>query len=236
MIEGAFRNSVLEMATEPQELALETSSAIGDWVTSGLVLLFILLALITMRDFFRLAPALNECMRRWKGNVTLEHSLQLMRSRNFIATCYVIPFCLISDRYDLYDPEYLELLPSWSHVLIMLGIVFGYRILRLFVGIIRRPYRLDLEYYHTAQHTVLNFLLMLVPLLLGTAGISAALHIPDGFTHDAMICEIAIFYLISFIRTAQILDSRCSALTTILYLCALEFVPTGLVIASAVML
>ena len=53
------------------------------------------LFLIFLGTFLRLMPALMNGVIRWKGNLELEDSLQLSKSRNIIAAILYIPLVMV---------------------------------------------------------------------------------------------------------------------------------------------
>ena len=84
-----------------------------------------------------------------------------------------------------------------------------------------------------AHRAIYTFFIILTFIMLVTIG---ATHL-SGAGYDTsrkiIIIEIAVVYGICFIRTGQILTGKCSSISTILYLCALEIIPSGLLVASA---
>ena len=62
------------------------------------------------------------------------------------------------------------------------------------------------------------------------------LHYDEISIRKAILIIITFFYAVAVIRKAQILGSAYGGLSIILYLCALEIVPTGLLIAGCSLL
>jgi len=73
-------------------------------------------------------------------------------------------------------------------------------------------------------------------LMLATIGLLGVCGAPDSVLRPVLYCEMLLSYLLSLLRTGQILAGSFSVLTTILYLCALEFLPTAAMVACAVFL
>ena len=74
-------------------------------VFCGLAVLFTILFLLNMRSFLKIVPSLWDCVVRWKGSLDLEDSIQLSRSRNWIAAILFIPLCMVVYSHGLYEPD-----------------------------------------------------------------------------------------------------------------------------------
>ena len=61
-------------------------------VFCGLAVVLTLLFMLNLKSFLKIAPSLWDCVVRWKGNLDLEDSIQLSRSRNWIAAILFVPF------------------------------------------------------------------------------------------------------------------------------------------------
>ena len=77
-------------------------------VFCALVVFFTLLFLLNLKSLLKITPSLLDCATRWKGNLDLEDSIQLCRSRNWIAAILFVPFCLLVYYNGLYSPEFLQ--------------------------------------------------------------------------------------------------------------------------------
>ena len=72
--------------------------------------------------------------------------------------------------------------------------------------------------------------------MLPTVGILALAGVNDLTVKTVILAETAFIYLVYLIRKSQILSMVCGPLQVFLYLCALEVLPTGLLVASALFL
>ena len=209
-------------------------------VNTVLVILSALACLIWLSDLLRLMPQLLECASRVRPNLSLEHSLHQARSRDFAAFVMLIPFCLLTDRYGLYQPGFIaSLQPEW-HVAALLGVLVGWLLLRKAIAAITlaiRPPRLDSESRSARLKVLYNCFVLTVPLMLLTAFVASFFFkAPDGTVRSILWAEVGLMYLVSLLRGGQILRTGCSALSTFLYLCALELIPVAALVASAVIL
>ena len=65
-----------------------------------------------------------------------------------------------------------------------------------------------------------------------TGVLLGAFKVPDGTVRAILWTEVALAGFLSLLRTGQILRSRYGVFATILYLCALEILPVGLLILT----
>ena len=92
------------------------------------------------------------------------------------------------------------------------------------------------ETFRTANTSFFNYWILAGLLLVLTAGIISFTGIPDDTGRSILLYELAVMYFVAIIRKSQILLSYCGPLTTFLYLCALDFIPTGALIAGCILL
>ena len=73
-------------------------------------------------------------------------------------------------------------------------------------------------------------------LLLFTVGILSLFSCNDLTVKRFIYIETIAVYAVFLLRKAQILSMSCNPLRTFLYLCGLEFLPTSLLVLSAIRL
>ena len=156
------------------------------------------LFLIFLGTFLRLMPALMNGVIRWKGNLELEDSLQLSKSRNIIAAILYIPLVMIFYLFGIFRPAFVDNVPTLWQFPLVVGIFLFYLLLRFFLN-----WQLELQNYSSKTFTAANN------------------------------CFFNFFHLY---RRGQIFASACRPLTTILYLCTLEIIPTGMMVITTTML
>ena len=81
-----------------------------------------------------------------------------------------------------------------------------------------------------------TFFILLMMLSLVTVGILWLLHSSDLTVKTFLLVEAAVVYFLYLIRRGQILSTSCKPLTTFLYLCGLELLPTAALVLTAVIL
>ena len=90
----------------------------GDILTNKiLTTVSVILFLLYLGDLFKLMPSMMYSIGRPRGVASFEHNVSMARIRNRIAAVCILPFCLIADRFSLYEPSFLEdIPPQWTSV------------------------------------------------------------------------------------------------------------------------
>ena len=220
-VEEALRSGELLLNTEPA-LVEETVRSVSI-VEPALVSLFTLLLIIFMRNFINILPYIIDSFTRARGSSDLEGSVRVSRDRNLIAMIFIIPFILLLYFYRIYDPSFLSGMGDNMRLLLIGAIFIAYLLLRRLLVVIFAPRRVNDNY-------------AMGMLVLPTFGILYLLGVNDLTIKTVALAEISFVYLVFLLRKSQILSTFCSPLTVFLYLCALEFLPTGLYVASALLL
>ena len=80
--------------------------------------------------------------------------------------------------------------------------------------------------------TIYDVLLVLAVLV--TGGILSYFNVPPTVIRNTIVWISAAIYLLFLTRKFQIFTSYCSVFSAFLYLCALEIIPTGTLVVSAI--
>lgn len=200
-------------------------------VVIGLVSL--VAAILLIRNIINILPYLIGCAWRWKENVNLEDSTKLCRDRDaiFILSCF--PFCLIAADFRLWGASFTSRLGQTAEFLVTAGVFLVYLGLRFVTHKFVRPSRISSKMYRTAANTFRTFFITITVTILTTAGICGLFNASADVVRSIILWETGVLYFISLLRKSQIFASGCTIFSTILYLCALEILPTGLLVASA---
>ena len=199
-----------------------------------LALISLLIILMMLRMLVEVFPSLMACLIRWKESVNLEASVQLRRARNLLAFSMFIPFCLAVWRFGLYQPDFMNGHTEAAGLGMTIGITLTAVLLRKALEFILRPKKSNSKTYKTACSASRTFFSILTLILLAMGGILTFIGTAEGSISSAMLWVSAVIYLIFILRKFQILISSASFFAAFLYLCALEFIPTGAIIASAI--
>lgn len=231
-----FIQGRLEMSAVPIPEAAG-AAAWGDLtVNRVLVVAAVLVAVACLRDLFKLLPELLYCFSRPRASISLEYNSSVVRMRNTAALFSVLPFSLIADRYGLFRPEFWERIPEGWSAPAMMAVVFAYLLLRLLAFALIRPPKLNGTTADAVRRSPWSYFTLLTMLMLLSVGALSVFGADDGVVKTLMYCEAGLFFLLSLLRSGQILASVFSGLTTILYLCGLELLPAAALVACAVFL
>ena len=199
-----------------------------------LVLISFFIVMSMLRKLVGVFPSLMACLIRSKESINLEASAQLSRYRNFIAFSMVLPFCLIVWDEKLYTPAFMEGFNENFRFCTIFGIFMAYILVRKALEYMLRPRQVNSKTYMTACKAGRTFFSILTLTLLVMAGVMSFIDTPTEVVTDAMLWVSASIYLIYILRKTQILISSASFFAAFLYLCALEIIPTGALVASAI--
>lgn len=236
-VEEAFTSGVLVMPTEVVPGAGAALSRWGDIPVNGwLIVISALCVVVDISGLYYIFPDLCKCFTRWRWNLTAESSMQFSRERDIFALVMVLPVTVAATRFGMIAPAFLDrLAPQWR-TLAVLGMVAAYLLFRLFnYGSLRLRAR-RISNYQVAHTATRNIFIMYGIVLLFTAGVLWLCGAGDAVIRVVCLAETAFCYVVAVLQKFQILGSSCNPLTTFLYLCALEFLPTGLLIAANVCL
>lgn len=192
--------------------------------------------IILMRRLLNIYPSLLACIIRWKESINLEASVKHSLDRNMFAVAMIIPFCLVVYRFGIYSPAFMEGINETFSLLIIIGIFGAYFALRRAMIRIMRPKKMNPKTYKAAICCAYTFFIILTLTLFFVGGIMALLKTDPIVTRTAIIWLSAIIYGIYIFRKTQIFTSSCSIFRGFLYLCGLEIFPTGVLVASALIL
>ena len=230
----AFRIGELLLRTVPSG-AGEVSAPVAPLSVSILSVVFVVLMIVLMRSFIHLIPFIADSLLRARGSVALESSVRVSRDRNMVAMVMFLPMLLLSWRYRLYNPSFIADAGPDARMGLIAAVFAGYLLLRLFMYVLLKPRR-RYEQFQVAHHATYTFFILLVILLLFTAGIMYVFGASDATIRLVLYLETAFVYLLFLLRRAQILSLSCNHLRTFLYLCGLEILPTAALVVSAVLL
>ena len=199
-----------------------------------LALIALLLVLALLKRIACILPSVATCMFRWKENVNIDTSLRLRTERDLASAAMLLPFCLLATRFGLYCPDFMSGMSQNAALGITSAVFVGYLILRMSLIVAMRPKRMSSGIYHAATSTEHTFFIVLTAALLVIGGIMSVAGASPHAIKVAMFWLSGSIYMLFLTRKLQIFASTCNLFVSFLYLCALEILPTGVLIASAV--
>ena len=186
------------------------------------------LLIVELADLIRLFPHLLRCISLWKGNLDLEHSVNQARTRNTLALVTALVLCVFADRWIFTNSSVRGSLPVEWRLAFSAGQIGGYVVLRMLLYLLTKFRSKTSEYALCLRHSMYNYQIMLTVLMLTSVLFLLVFRAPDSVVSMVLHIEFGLFTLLYLVRYAQILASRCSIFITILYLCALEILPLGI--------
>ena len=231
-----FIQGKLEMSAVPVQEAAQAMLWNDFLLNRVLVVAAVLIGIAGLRDLLRLLPELLYCFSRPRASVSLEYNTSVVRMRNTAALISILPFCLLADRFGLFRPELWSAVPEEWSAPATVGVFLAYLLLRTVCSALIRPPRLSGTAADAVRRSPWNYFILLTLLMLLTAGLLYIFRPSDTVVRITLYAETALFFLLSLLRSGQILASGFSGLTTILYLCGLELLPAAALAACAVFL
>ena len=199
-----------------------------------LALVSLLFIIIIMKRFAGFLPTIVACLLWWKENINIDASLKTRRDRNIVALSMVLPFCLLISKFRLFELDFTDGLSEDVNIGITAGFFLGYMIIREVIAAGIQPRRINTNIWHAATTTEYTFFIPMTIILLGTGGILSISNVSYEVIKHAMFWISGAIYFVFLVRKLQIFSSSCNLFSAFLYLCALEILPTGVLITSAV--
>ena len=201
-----------------------------------LAFISILTVMTVLRSLVSIFPSLVACLVRSKECFNLESSVKLSRSRDIIATAMILPFCLLASSFDLCGEGLMQDFHEGLKIAVVAGVFAFYFFFRLAIFRLFRPQRIPKKTYQTAGNAAHTFFVILTLTLLLTGGVMSMADASESAISSAMLWISAVIYGLFLLRKCQIFTSNSSIFAAFLYLCALEIIPTGTLVVSAIIL
>lgn len=199
---------------------------------SAIVICTIILIAIS-RNIANIFPSLVGSLLRWKELQNIEDSAKIKRDRNLVAVFCILPFWIIATIFRLWEIKIIEDSSIESHFLVT-GIVLGtYTIIRTIIERLTLNGRIRRQQVLLSGSSYTYFIIMTLILFI-TVTICNIADLPSGEIKSISYYVLGAIYSVFLIRKTQILKKSCNLLSAILYLCALEILPTSLLVATAI--
>ncbi|MBR1575566.1 MAG: DUF4271 domain-containing protein [Bacteroidales bacterium] len=236
-MEEAFRSGTLAMSDEAVRAGQALGGAWGDdplnW---GLIIASALFFAFNLPNLYRIFPHLAKSFSRWRWHFTIEASLQLARTRDWIAILCIAPCCLVLSRYRIVDMDLFRHVGEAWRTLAVLGLLLAWYLVRSLVYMLLETRFVNPGTFQVARRSERNFFIILTFVLLATVGILYAFGSPDETARRVLYIVIGVVYTVFLVIKGEILGSVCNPLTTFLYLCGLELIPAGILITACLCL
>lgn len=223
----------------PRE-ATEAMTQIDIWAASPVnqaaILLCLILAVFTLRQFAIILPYLTEGMIRWKRLSEIESNMRLARERDMlILPSFVI--CIVAlSAMGMLQPPSTESFGEGMKTACTIGIMTGFLAVRGIMILITPSGKGGRDVCRTANRALFDF-----GILTSLAYLLILLIFYRSGDYTIIARKVAYYatgfmWLLFLFRKSQILRSADNLFHTILYLCAVELLPAGLLVASIVYL
>jgi len=233
MFEEAFRTGKMLLGS-----ALGETATLPDMMPVGamvLAVVFIFLSITLLRRFLDILPLLVDSLFRARSGHSLENSVRYTQDRSMITLLMLIPTLLVVFRYRLYNPTFLHIMDPDIRLAGVAGVLVAFALLRFLMYILLKPRR-RADNYILARRVGKTYYILLVLVVLITVGLLSLIKATDLMVSIFIYVEAAIVYLFLLFRKVQILSGSCNPLRTFSYLCALELLPTAILVVSALVL
>lgn len=199
------------------------------------VVVFVVLAIVIMKRFLQILPFLLDSLFRARGSSALEGSVRVSHDRNLIALVFLIPATLMVFWFRLWNPSFLERFSPDARLGVVAAAVAAFLLIRYLLHLWLKPRR-HADSWWLAYRTGHTWFILLMMLVLPTAGLLDLLQVNDLTVKWFILAELGFVYLLFLFRKAQILALSCNPLLTFLYLCGLEIIPASMLVVSAMLL
>lgn len=195
-----------------------------------MVALSCLLLMACLPGILDVMPMMLGSLIRNNPHIKLCESNNKSRHRDYAAMAMFLPVIMLSARYRLHP-----LIPDTNPmiaILVSAAIWASYILLRWGLNIFLRG-RLSNEAWKVSATLPVTFFAvgsMTIFAILAVMGLAGA---PEDLRRSVILWSGAVFYGISLIRRYQIFAHYRGYFSGFLYLCTLEFVPTGILVGGA---
>ena len=166
-----------------------------------------------------------------RGLAAMQNNLQMVRARNLCLAALYLPLCLVLGYYRIFDLDLFDAVPDELRILPQIGLFTFYFLLRTLMYALFQPRRDSREGYRLARGLARNAFLPMTAAALTAAGLLSLFRPDAALARQVILGAILLIYIIYLFRLYQILRTSYSRFSTFLYLCGLEFLPTGLTVA-----
>ena len=198
----------------------------------ALALISIIVVMILLKTIVEILPSILACLIRWKENINIESSVRLSRDRDFSSIAMLLPFCLVIFRFRVYNPGFIANLADTPRLWAVIGIFTAYVLVRKAATMLVHPRRIPQKTLSATEKSANTHFILLTIVLLLTGSLCSFFGASLDSIRVACIWLSALIYGLYLIRKVQIFMSSCSLFAAFLYLCALEILPTGILVVS----
>lgn len=210
-----------------------TQLAWADVLTNKiLVIVTAVIFFLELGLFIKFIPDFIYSFSTINTSISMSNNYSFSRSRATIALSFVLVVCLVADRFGVFSCPWIMGKIAAPSSLVLIGIMLVYLLLRLICSIVLRPRKLNSEQRFALRKTPHSYFIGLGVAFLATVIVAWLFKLDAQFVRTLLIWETGIVYFFSLLRSFKILRLSCSVMSSFLYLCGLEFLPSAVLIYS----
>lgn len=198
-----------------------------------LSLISVIIIIIMLRRIVGILPAVFVCALRWKECCKLDAVVKTSRDRDFTALALTLPFLLTVQKHNLLPYRFIDTITPEAGFAAICAVFAGYLVFRAFATVLFLPHKSHKK-SRTADNSDRTFFIIMSVLVLCAVCLMSLLRTEAAEARLTIIWLSAATYMLYLVRKFQIFQSSHSIFTSFLYLCALEIVPTGILVVSAI--
>lgn len=196
----------------------------------------IILVLAYLRKFLWIFPHIVDGAIRWKNLIHLENNMSISRERDSLARVSIFISGLCISALDIFKADFISALSPGHKTLAIFGVIIAFIVIRAILGLLCPCIPVMTDTARTANRSAYSFLVILTSILLFLTIISSISIRCFSICHNiGTSCTVAV-WLLFLLRKCQIITSSNGQFTAILYLCAMELLPAGLLAATMIYL
>jgi len=233
--DSAFFKSTLQLETASEGfMAQSGQNALwtDSWIMMATVAICLLSAVLALRKTVNITPSVIACIFRWKENVNLEYSLKLRRDRDLISILCFLPFCFTLSVNGVINPSYV---PEDAHAFRLLVTICSIALYFFLLNLLSELFKeksFPKDMFNTARHCIFTYYILVTGIIILSSGILSLFGAGQSLSRGVIIWEMSLIFIVFLYAKLQIFASFCKVFPTFLYLCALDLIPTALLVAS----
>ena len=204
------------------------------YLLMSLGLASLVLCMVYLRTIVTITPSLVACIFRGKETINLEESASLARMRNIVFMLMLLPASIFVSWFNEACLDFAAGMSPALRYAVYLGIIALYAGTKAILNRALRPSGAGEKLWAACLHSFRNYIVIMTVICLSTAGIMELFGAQDATVRLVTLIAAGAGYMVYLLRRMQVFASFRGLFSSFLYLCALELLPTGLVVAAAV--
>ena len=192
-----------------------------------------ILAIIMLRRIVEILPYVFACILRTSACIKIDSIVKISRSRDMTALVLILPLMMTIQKYNILPFRFLSQMSPEAGFAVITAIFAAYYALRVCGAVLFIPNR-SRKKSRVPDNSDRTFFIILAILALSLSWIMSLMNISHTAIRLTIIWISAATYALYLIRKLQIFQSSHSIFAAFLYLCALEIVPSGILVVAAI--